>query len=124
MQMKGPLYFLINQPIDLKLIQQTAGLSEQDLANFDLFIEPYSNLSLRNYFDQENRVGNFKPENYLERGLWQIKKNLFDLFRVDPEKIKTVAMQEYVKPQIEGLCFTYYPNKNKKVNENGEEQLI
>ena len=32
-------------------------------------------------------------------------------------------MQEYVKPQIEGLCFTYYPNKNKKVNQNKQKKM-
>ena len=43
MQMKGPLYFKIDQPLDLKAIQKKAGLSDADLSNFDLFVEPYSN---------------------------------------------------------------------------------
>lgn len=121
MQMKGPLFLRIDQPLDLKAIQKKAGLSDADLENFDLFVEPYSNQLLRNYFDQENRAGQFKPENYLERGFLQVKKNVFDLFRVDPERIKNVPMREFIKPYVEGLCFTYYPNKIRKVNESGEE---
>ena len=43
MHMKGPMFFRIDQPLDLKAIQKKAGLSDADLNNFDLFIEPYSN---------------------------------------------------------------------------------
>lgn len=43
MKLKGILFFNLDQPIDLKLLQQKAELSDEDLANYDLFIEPYSN---------------------------------------------------------------------------------
>jgi hypothetical protein len=60
-------------------------------------------------------------ENYLERGLTQMKKSAFDIFRVEPDKVKSVPLKEFVKPSVEGLCFTYFPNRVKKQNEHGEE---
>ena len=57
MKMCGSLFMRFDQPLDLKLIQQKAGLTEQDMVNYDIFVEPYSNQLLRNYFDQDNRAG-------------------------------------------------------------------
>lgn len=73
--------------MDLKVIQKKAGLSDDELKQYDLFIEPYSNQMVRNYLDLDKRVGQFKSENYLERGLTQLKKSSFDIFRVEPDKI-------------------------------------
>ena len=114
MRLKGMLFFNLDQPIDLKVIQKKAGLTDDDLKQYDLFIEPYSNQMVRNYLDIDKRVGQFKHENYLERGLTQLKKSSFDIFRVEPDKIKNVPLKEFVKPSIEGLCFTYFPNRVKK----------
>ena len=124
MRLKGLLFFHLDQPVNLKVIQEKAGLSDEDLNSYDLFIEPYSNQMVRNYLELDKRVGQFKHENYLERGLTQLKKSAFDIFRVEPDKIKDVPLREFVKPTIEGLCFTYFPNRVKKVNEQGEEQLL
>ena len=43
---------------------------------------------------------------------------------MDQAKLSQVVMSEFVKPGIEGLCFTYYPNKFKKITESGEEQIV
>lgn len=60
MHLKGVLFFHLDHPIDIKKIQRIAGLSDEDINNFDLFIEPYSNQVLRHQIDIENRAGQFK----------------------------------------------------------------
>ena len=73
--------------MDLRELQDKAGLTDEDMQSFDLFIEPYSTQMVRHHIDTDKRVGQFKHEHYLERGLTQLKKSTFDIFRVEPEKI-------------------------------------
>lgn len=112
--MKGFLFFHLDQPVDLKLIQEKAGLSDEDLKHYDLFVEPYSNQMVRTYLDTDKRVGQFKHENFLERGLMQLRKSAFEIYRVEPDKIKTVPLKEFIKPSFEGLCLTYFPNRARR----------
>lgn len=79
---------------------------------------------IRTYLDIDKRVGQFKHENFLERGLMQLRKSSFEMYRVEPDKISSVPLKDYIKPGVEGLCLTYFPNRIRRQTESGEEQLV
>ena len=72
----------------------------------------------------EKRAGQFKVENYAERGLIQFRRTQLDLYRVDTKVIKGIPLKEIIKYNSEGLCFTFFPKQIKKLNDHGQEQMV